>query len=337
MREARFQGSGRTMFLYSDDQLVGTLDNDCYTFAPLPPGEHLLWLNWARINLEVELEAGKTYWFNVFDKIRPVEESFGRALLGGLKSYCTPTDEERRTADEHIAKRYGEAQRRAAKKPAEQPDATAQRRREENVARWPRVDLAPFQVLVVEDFVMADPKAGERKKEYLVQSAPARLADQVVQALPPGLFSEVLRQPGTPPRGALILRGRITQYKPGSEAARLMVAGAGASHLEMDVELASAETGDRLVALPVDRTWAFGGVLGAARGIEEMERNVAYELALYLQRNRGGTAGAPAAQPPAESEPAADPPEESPPPPEEDEGGSPRSRTWPLRTKGCSQ
>src|SRR5688500_15717460 len=70
MREARFQGGGRTMFLYSDDQFVGTLDNDCYTFASLPPGRHLLWLNWARINLEVELEAGKTYWYNVFDKIR---------------------------------------------------------------------------------------------------------------------------------------------------------------------------------------------------------------------------------------------------------------------------
>jgi hypothetical protein len=27
MREGRFQGGGRTMFVYSDDQFVGTLDN----------------------------------------------------------------------------------------------------------------------------------------------------------------------------------------------------------------------------------------------------------------------------------------------------------------------
>jgi hypothetical protein len=33
-------------------------------------------------------------------------------------------------------------------------------------------------------------------------------------------------------------------------------------------------------------------VLGASRGIEEMERNVAYELALYLKRQKGGTTSA---------------------------------------------
>jgi hypothetical protein len=333
MREPHFQGGGRTMFVYSDDQLVGTLDNDCYTFAALPPGKHLLWLNWSRINLEVELEAGKTYWFNVWDKIRPVEESFGRALLGGLKSYCTPADDERRTAVEHIAKRYGEAQRRAAAKPADEPDRTAQRRREENVARWPPVDLARFTALVIEDFAMADPKAAQRKKDYLVQSAPARLADQVAQGLPAGLFGEVLRNPAAPPPGALVLRGRITQYKPGSETARLLVAGAGSSHLEMELELASADTGDTLVSLPVDRTWAFGGVLGASRGIEEMERNVAYELALYLQRCRGGAA----AGAPAGSGGSGEEPQGSPPARDDGDGDAPRPHPRTHATRGYCQ
>ncbi|HUP21703.1 MAG TPA: DUF4410 domain-containing protein [Thermoanaerobaculia bacterium] len=285
MREPRFMARARTMFVYSDDQLAGTLDNDCYTFATLPPGEHLLWLNWAKVNLEVELEPGKTYWYNVFDEIRPIEESFGRALLGGLSGYCTPTDEERRTSAKHVSERFDKAQRVAAKKPADQPDVTAQKRREKNVAKWPRVELAACEVLVVEDFAMADPKAGERKKDYLVESAPARLADQVVQALPAELFAEVLRAPAPPPPGALVLRGSITQYKPGSETARFMVAGAGAAHLEMELELRNTDTDVTLARLPVDRTWAFGGAAGAARGIEEMERNVAYELALYLQRS----------------------------------------------------
>lgn len=342
VRESRFQGGGRTMFVYSDDQLVGTLDNGCYTFAAVPPGKHLLWLNWARINLEVELEAGKTYWFNAWDRIRPVEESFGRALMAGVDSYCTPSEEERRTAAEHVAKRFGEAQRRAAAKPAAQPDRTAQRRREENVAKWPRADLAPFEVLVIEDFVMADPKAGERKKEYLVQTAPSRLADQVAQGLPAGLFAAVLRKPDASPPGSLVLRGRITQYKPGNEAARLIVAGAGAAHLEMQVELASADSGTVLATLPVDRTWAFGGVLGAARGIEEMERNVAFELALYLQQGRGappGAASAPAEAPepvpasPDTTAPLPEEPHETPPRPRGERWRSAHSRTRPSAAR----
>lgn len=83
-----------------------------------------------------------------------------------------------------------------------------------------------------------------------------------------------------------ILRGKFTQYKPGSDTARLMIAGAGAAHLEMELELVDGGAQSRLAALPVDRTWAWGGAAGASRGIEEMEKNLAYELAIYLQRAR---------------------------------------------------
>ncbi len=299
LREGRFQGGGRTMFVYADEQFVGTLDNNCYTFAQLPPGKHLLWLNWSRINAEVELEAGKTYYFNLWDKIRPVDEGLGATMIDALGGYCTPEPKEQATSAEHIAERYGQAQRRAAAKPADQPDATALRRREENVAKWPRADLAAYQVLVIEDFAMADPEAAERKKTYLVETAPKRIPDQVVRELGSGVFAEVLRgAPAEPRPGALLLRARITQYKPGSETARLMVAGAGAAHLEMTSELVDADSGRTLAVLPADRTWAFGGMLGAARGIEEMERNVAYELALYLKKHKGTPAPSetPAAQ-----------------------------------------
>lgn len=300
VREGHFQGSGRTMFVYCDDTFVGTLDNDCYTFAHLPPGKHLLWLNWARINAEVELEAGKTYYFNVWDKVREVDESFGKTLVGAVKGYCTPTPKEQATSAEHIQERYGKAQKVAATKPADaEADHTATKKREENVSRWPKVDLAPYGTLFVEDFAMADPKAGERKKEYLVESAPQRLPDMVVKNVGTAAFEEVVRgTPAEPREGSVILRAKITQYKPGSETARLMVAGAGSAQLEMSAELVDAASGKSLVQLPVDRTWAWGGILGASRGIEEMERNVAYELGLYLQRMRGAaTAPAEPAEP----------------------------------------
>src|SRR5688572_5029139 len=188
LREGRFQGSGRTMFVYADEQFVGTLDDNCYAFAQLPPGKHLLWLNWSRINAEVELAAGKTYYFNLWDKIRPVDEALGNTMIDALGGYCTPEPKEQSTSAEHIAERYGKAQQRAAAKPADQPDATALKRREENVAKWPQADLTAYQVLVIEDFAMADPEAAERKKTYLVETAPRRIPDQVVRELGSGVF-----------------------------------------------------------------------------------------------------------------------------------------------------
>jgi hypothetical protein len=289
IREARFQGGGRTMFLYADDIFLGTLDNNSYTFAYVPPGKHLLWLNWARINAEVELAAGKVYYFNVWDKIRDVDEEFGKTLIGAVKSYSTPTPKEQQTSAEHISERYGKAQKVAAKKPADQPDlAGSKQAREEHIAEWPRVDLAPYTVLVIEDFEMADPKAAERPKEYLVQSAGRRLAEQVAKNVGEGAFAEVRRGAAAEPvAGGVVLKAKITQYKPGSEMARLMVAGAGSVQLELEARLVDAATGQEITHFAADRTWAWGGALGVSRGIEEMERNLAYELATYLRRSKG--------------------------------------------------
>ena len=55
IREKRFQDSGRTMFVFGDQPCLAALDNVSYAFVYLPPGKHLLWLNWAKITTEVEL------------------------------------------------------------------------------------------------------------------------------------------------------------------------------------------------------------------------------------------------------------------------------------------
>ncbi len=289
IREGRFQGGGRTMFLYADDVFLGTLDNNSYTFAHVAPGKRLLWLNWARINAEVELEAGKIYYFNVWDKIRDIDEEYGKTLVAAVESYSTPTPKEQQTSAEHIRERYGKAQQVAAKKPAAEPDVAGPKKaREEHIAKWPRVDLAAYTVLVIEDFEMADPKAGDRAKEYLVQSAPRRLPDQIAKNVGEGAFAEVRRgAAGEPAPGAVVLKAKITQYKPGSETARLMLAGAGSAQLELEAQLVDAATGEEIARFAADRTWAWGGVVGASRGIEEMERNLAYEMAVYLRRSKG--------------------------------------------------
>lgn len=54
-----------------------------------------------------------------------------------------------------------------------------------------------------------------------------------------------------------------------------------------------AATGEELARFADERSWSWGGVVGAAGGIDTIEQNLAYELALYLERCRGA-AGAPA-------------------------------------------
>lgn len=288
VREGRFVGSARTMFLYADQQFLGTLDNDTYTFAYVPPGKHLFWLNWARISTEVELEAGKEYYFSVWDRFNELDPVSGKAFIQSAKAYAKPEPKEEKTAAEHIRERYGKAQQFAAAKPAGTPGpAGSQKRREEHVAEWPKVDLGRYTVLFLEDFVMADPKAEDRKKEHLVETAPRRLPDLVAKNLGDGVFQEVRRGPAEAVPEAVVLRAKLTQYKPGSETARFLIAGAGSAQLEMEAELLDAQTGERVTRLAADRTWAWGGVLGASRGIEEMEANLAYELALYLKRSKG--------------------------------------------------
>lgn len=288
IREKRFVGGGRTMFVFSDQTFLGALDNDSYTFAYLPPGKHLLWLNWARINTEVEVEAGKTYYFAIWTTFDALDEASGKAFLGGITAYATPTEREVAKGAEHIEERYGKAVASSAARPDDATKATSLRRRAEHVASWPRVDLAAYPTLCVEPFVMADPKAEEKKKQYLVDSAPQRMADLVLEELGPSSFASVHRQAACASAAdTVVLRGRITQYKPGSDTARFLVAGAGSAQIELRVELVEASSGQALVSFEPKGTWAWGGALGAARGISDLEKNVAYEVAAYLKQARG--------------------------------------------------
>jgi hypothetical protein len=87
-----------------------------------------------------------------------------------------------------------------------------------------------------------------------------------------------------------VLRGRITQYKPGSAAGRAMLAGVGAARLDFEAVLVDAATGAELARFADERSWSWGGVVGASGGIDTIEQNLAYELALYLERCRGAAA-----------------------------------------------
>ncbi len=288
IREKRFVGSGRTMFVYADQTFLGTLDNNSYTFAYLPPGKHLLWTNWAKINVEAELEAGKTYYYAIWTSFDPLDESSGRAYVNGIDSYATPEPAEIAKSEEHIRDRYGKAVAAAAKKPDDASQATNLGLRAQHIAKWPKVDLAAYPVLCLEPFVMDDPKAAGRAQDYQVESAPQRLAKLVTDNIGAETFAEVRQSASCEPAaGEVVLRARITQYKPGSDTARFLLAGAGSAQIELVVTLTDAGSGATLVTFEPKGLWAWGGAVGVSRGISDLEKNVAYEMTSYLQQARG--------------------------------------------------
>ncbi len=291
VREGHMLAAAVTVSVFADKQFLGILKNNSYTFTYLPPGPYLLWahpLGFTESNTRVELEAGKVYYFNVWNSFDPLDEVTGPAFLKGIKSYITPDEEERQEAQEKIEKSYAKATAKAVNNPKDAPQVDDLSRRQAHVAAWPKVDLKPYAILCLEEFVMADPEAGNRAKDYLVETVPARLAKFVVDNLGPGVFDEVRQGAACAAApGVAVLRASIEKYKPGSETARAIIAGAGSAQLKVHVTLANGETGDTLAQFDAKGLWAWGGQLGASRGIQDLEKNVAYEMASYLKYSKG--------------------------------------------------
>jgi hypothetical protein len=294
VREKKMQWKARTFFVFADDEFVGTIDNNCYTFAYLRPGERLLWLNFAKITETAELQPGEVYYYKVTPtgtsfsnrlSIEDIGEDWGQALVAEVKSYCTPTEKEIETSEKYVVERLGKAQKYAAK----EPEGSYWYSREKSVGRWPHADLAPYSTLIIEDFTLTDPKADERKHRLQVQTAPSRIADKVEGQLGDEVFAEVLRgEKSELAEGTVVLRGEITRYKPGSRVARSAMIGTSNSYLDFAMHLIDAATGEELATFSGDRTWFWGGMAGESVGIEEMEESLAFELAVYLTECKTG-------------------------------------------------
>ena len=93
LREGHMLAAAVTVFAYADQQFIGTLKSNSYTFAYLPPGTFLLWahpLAFTETNTRVKLEAGKTYYLEqkvtmgvlkARNKLVRLEDADGRAKL----------------------------------------------------------------------------------------------------------------------------------------------------------------------------------------------------------------------------------------------------------------
>lgn len=87
--------------------------------------------------------------------------------------------------------------------------------------------------------------------------------------------------------GECLVAGEITKYKPGSRIARAILIGLGPASLEGNVKVTDAASGQSLLSAPFDKLWAWGGAIGAMKGIEEMSEEAAASVANTLARAKG--------------------------------------------------
>lgn len=97
---------------------------------------------------------------------------------------------------------------------------------------------------------------------------------------------------GDKPRGIeneCLVTGDITKYKPGSRVARAILIGLGAASFQGNVRVTDAATQKELLNAPYSKLWAWGGVVGASKGIDDMVNEAEAAVATTLAQAKGWT------------------------------------------------
>jgi hypothetical protein len=92
------------------------------------------------------------------------------------------------------------------------------------------------------------------------------------------------------PRGLdheCVIHGNITKYKPGSRVARFILIGLGAASLEGNVTVTDGASGKVLLNAPFDKLWAWGGVMGASKGMDDMVAETSASVAATVAHAKG--------------------------------------------------
>lgn len=132
-----------------------------------------------------------------------------------------------------------------------------------------------YTVLTVMPFTLgpnvtkAEPKFGENFSGDIV----GRLRTDYA-----GLFQEVRWNKATRVPHEAILEGTIRTYVPGSAASRGLLIGLGSSSFEGDIIVKDANDGRVLFSGPFDKLWAWGGMLGGSKTIDNMVSETAVAI-----------------------------------------------------------
>jgi hypothetical protein len=93
-----------------------------------------------------------------------------------------------------------------------------------------------------------------------------------------------------PPLGRpdeLLVTGRISDYQPGTRVARLFGPGIGKADLKGEVVLKDGATFQPQVIAPIDKLWAWGDIIGASKGMNDMVEETAAATANLIARSKG--------------------------------------------------
>src|SRR5439155_3848847 len=145
------------------------------------------------------------------------------------------------------------------------------------------VDLSKYQVVCVQPFAT---EAGKNIDSTIGND----FGDEIHELLKNGfgpLFRDV--RFGAPCGSAdeLIVTGTIKDYSPGSRLARSMLAGLGAASFDAELVLIDASSQQVLLKAPLSKAWAWGGVMGYSKGIEDMVAQSAIACAATVAQGKG--------------------------------------------------
>ena len=104
------------------------------------------------------------------------------------------------------------------------------------------------------------------------------------------LFDEVNRaEVATGSQGELVVSGQIDKHKKGSRVARAILIGLGRASLQGSLLLSDGYTGAEVMTAPISKLWAWGGVIGASKGIEDMVAESEAAVAATIAKGKGWT------------------------------------------------
>ena len=144
-------------------------------------------------------------------------------------------------------------------------------------------NLAQYQIATVEPFEVVSSQAANHQVGVKLSND---IANRLRYDFGP-LFETVRVGPPLGQPGELLVTGRITDYRPGSRVARLFGPGIGRAELKGEVVLKDGTTGKPLEIAPIDKLWAFGDVIGASKGMNDMVEETAAAAANLIARSKG--------------------------------------------------
>lgn len=145
------------------------------------------------------------------------------------------------------------------------------------------MDLSKYDVVSVLTFTNRSGNSeGTSAGEQMASDVAARLRLDF-----PNLFAKVQLNESAGQSNEVVIAGVITKYRAGDRVARAMLIGLGSASLEGTVVFKEGDTGRELMSANFDKLWAWGGMLGASKGITEMMNETSASIAATAAQGKG--------------------------------------------------